>query len=106
MFLKEHAKNIPELRKAKNFFILDTAQNHVNNLFLGLCSSVQHRCACTALFQFFKFMLPVGSVVRMENNKHTLIAILTIMSKNVLRTFEAGIIKIFKNIEPKNQMFL
>ena len=67
------------------------------------CNIVVHVQLC---FQFFKFMLPVGSVVRMENNNHTLIAILTIMSKNVLRTFEAGILKIFRNIQPKNQTFL
>ena len=46
-------------------------------------------------------MLPVGLSKRKTTNVHP---ILTIMFKIVLRTFEAEILKIFKNIQswPKN----
>ena len=50
-------------------------------------------------------MFPVGFCELKITHVHPL---LTILFKNVLRTFEAGILKIFKNIQsqPKNQTFL
>ena len=44
-------------------------------------------------------MIPVGLY---EWKITTVLPILTIMFRNILRTFEAEIIKIFKNIQPQS----
>ena len=44
------------------------------------------------------FVLPVGLCERKSTNVHP---ILTVMFKIILRTFEAEILKIFKNIQPQ-----
>ena len=95
-------------------FILVTVQNH-GNMFLGKRSSVQHRLLssvwCMYNFVLRGFLLvtvlfscrPGLRLINVDLNAsgwkttkgHI---ILTIMFKNVLRAFEAGIFKLFKNI--------
>ena len=92
-----------------NFFF--SANVHQYNITFVLCIHVQ---VCFNLFYFiFYFFLPcqgssqlkevvfVIPVGLYELKITTANPILTIMFKNILRTFEAEILKIFKNIQPQ-----
>ena len=87
-------------------FILDTAQNDENNLFLGYCSSLQYRLQCWSCTTWFLNLFMYHHIaswpsrvaanqssfcfrlVCVNGKKTNVHPVLTVMFENVLRTFE------------------